>query len=135
MAPAEKPWRLAKSLVVLRDQINHLYPHRSKDWDGSVGDLFHSQRASDHNPDPAGVVHAIDVTHDPANGCDGRALADALRASADKRIKYVIHHGRIFSSTISPWQWRPYAGPNPHDHHVHISVNDRNADDERRWEL
>ncbi len=34
----------------------------------------------------------------------------------------MISNGRIFASTITPWQWRPYTGSNKHAHHVHVSV-------------
>lgn len=129
------PWRLARSLETLRNQVNELYPDRDRSSDGTIGDLAHSRRSSDHNPDPFGVVHAIDITHDPAHGCDAQQIADAIRTSADRRVKYVIHHGQIFSSIIKAWEWRKYLGPNPHDHHVHISVKDSNGDDPSGWEL
>ena len=126
---ARASWRLAKSLVKLRAQIDTAAPHRSKASDGSIGDAAHFAHgsASDHNPwiiDASGdpVVTAIDVTHDPARGCDGNVLAEALIDSQDSRIKYVIWNRRIASQTVSPWTWRRYTGTSPHDHHVHISV-------------
>ena len=126
---ARASWRLAKSLVKLRQQIDAAAPHRSKASDGSIGDAAHFARgsASDHNPwitDSNGqpVVTAIDVTHDPARGCDGNVLAQALIDSQDSRIKYVIWNRHIASQTQAPWTWRPYNGANPHDKHVHISV-------------
>jgi hypothetical protein len=75
-----------------------------------------------------GVVTAMDITHDPTGGCDAGALADALLASRDPRIKYVIFNRRIAShqpkGAAAPFQWRPYGGSNPHTQHVHISVRD-----------
>jgi lysozyme family protein len=115
--------RIAKSLDVLRSQINAKHPSRSKVSDGWIGDTAHQARASDHNPNAAGVVTALDITHDPAHGVDTWALAEVLRTRKDPRIKYVISNGRIFSSQISPWQWRPYTGANKHAHHIHISVS------------
>ena len=117
-------WRLARSLAVLRDQINQLSPNRSKVSDGTIGNAEHSARASDHNPDSSGVVRAMDITHDPAHGIDSEKLANALLASRDDRIKYVISNKKIASgySGPQPWVWRPYGGKNPHNHHVHISV-------------
>lgn len=115
-------WRLADALLKLREQVNAAYPKRSKASDGSIGDTAHSARTSDHNPDAHGVVNAIDITHDPASGCDAGKLAEALRRSRDPRIKYVIFGGRIFSSKVEPWVWRPYSGANRHDKHVHVSV-------------
>lgn len=134
-------WRLAKSLTTLREEVNMRWPDRSQDSDGAVGDAAHASRDSDHNPwvrDPPGpnVVTAIDITHDPAHGFDSYAFADWLRQSRDDRVKYVISNSRIFSATVSPWQWRPYHGANPHDHHVHVSVKDVKAffDNTRRWD-
>ncbi|MFX5922282.1 hypothetical protein ABTE55_19065, partial [Acinetobacter baumannii] len=44
---------------------------------------------------------------------------------------------RIASSLVSPWQWRPYNGPNAHTHHVHVSVMDDPAlyDDTSPWQI
>lgn len=134
-------WRLAKSLEILRSEINAKWPTRARDSDGSIGDANHASRSSDHNPwivDPAGgphVVSAVDITHDPRNGFDSYAFAEWLRTKRDPRIKYVISNRRIFSSEVAPWQWRRYSGTNPHDHHVHISVQDEKAkyDDVRSW--
>jgi hypothetical protein len=121
---APKPrWRTAKALNQLYDQVNALAPHRSRKFDGTIGDEAHQERQSDHNPNAAGVVTAMDITHDPAGGMDALRLAEAIRASKDPRIKYVIHNGRIFSSKLKPWVWRAYSGADPHHHHVHISVD------------
>jgi len=102
-------WRLARSLVVLRQQVNDLSPNRSKVSDGTVGDLAHSRRKSEHNPDSKGRVRALDLTHDPAHGVDSHALAEALLASRDPRILYIISRGRIASGAggKQPWSWRP----------------------------
>lgn len=121
-------WRLAKSLEELRKQVNTRAPERSKASDGSIGDAAHASRSSDHNPwvkdEAIGVVTAIDITHDPAGGCDSYELAQSLLDSRDVRIKYIISNGRIASGPDgpSPWTWRKYTGTNPHSHHVHISV-------------
>jgi hypothetical protein len=135
-------WRLAKCLELLRAQVNQLAPNRSRVSDmkrpttekvkgGSIGDLAHSQKSSDHNPNARGIVCALDITHDPAHGCDAGVIAEALRVSQDSRIKYVIYASRIFSATVDRWRWRPYTGSNPHTAHVHISVYDEEAD----WKL
>jgi peptidoglycan hydrolase-like protein with peptidoglycan-binding domain len=124
-------WRLAHSLEKLRAQVNAARPNRSKSSDGSIGDAAHASRSSDHNPwisdGSMGVVSAIDITHDPKGGFDSYAFAEWLRTHKDKRIKYVISNRRIFSSVTSPWTWRPYSGSNPHDHHVHVSVQSSKA--------
>ncbi len=140
-APA--PWRVAKSLLALRKQVNAKYPKRSKASDGSIGDAAHATRNSDHNPwvkdGATGVVTAVDITHDPASGCDAGALAEAIRASRDKRVKYLIWNRRIVSSykegNVAAWTWRPYGGTNPHSKHVHISVLPKKTayDSEAGW--
>lgn len=129
--------RIARSLATLRDQVNARWPTRSKSNDGWIGDTAHAARRSDHNPNGADVVQALDLTHDPAKGFDSYKFAESLRQNRDPRIKYVISNGRIFSSKVSPWQWRPYNGVNAHAKHVHVSVNDNPAqyDDGRPWAL
>jgi len=123
-------WRVARSLLALRQQVNKRAPQRSKASDGTIGDAAHASRTSDHNPwvqdGATGVVTALDLTHDPAHGCDAGALAEAIRAGRDPRVKYVIWNRRIASSArgdgFEAWDWRPYGGPNPHSRHVHVSV-------------
>lgn len=126
-------WRLAKSLETLRAQVNAAHPSRKKTSDGTIGDAAHAARKSDHNPNSAGVVQALDITHDPANGFDAGKFADALLASHDERIKYVISNARIGYS--SDWKWKPYSGANAHRAHVHVSVKDSAVlyDDARPW--
>jgi beta-lactamase superfamily II metal-dependent hydrolase len=129
-ADCSVPWRVAKSLLILRDQVNRRAPHRNKASDGTIGDAAHCQRTSDHNPwvrdGSVGVVTALDITHDLSGGCDANTIAEAIRASRDTRIKYIIWNRRIANSATidgsQPWQWRSYGGPNPHTRHVHISV-------------
>ena len=111
--------RLAKALDVLRAQINAMAPSRSKASDGWLGDQAHRARKSEHNPNAAGVVRALDVTHDPRNGVDAGKLADIIRKSGDPRAYYVISNGRIANSGQP---WRKYTGSNPHDKHFHVSV-------------
>jgi hypothetical protein len=128
-------WRVAKSLLALRDQVNRMAPNRKKGNDGTIGDERHQGHDSDHNAwvrDGAiGVVTALDITHDPANGCDAGRLAEILRTSHDNRIKYVIWNRRIANHAAiggsAAWEWRPYRGPNPHDHHFHLSVKPERA--------
>ena len=119
-------WRPAISLLRLREQINEKAPSRSKASDGTIGDAAHAARTSDHNPwvqdGDVGVVTAMDITNDPAGGCDAQAFVDALVTSRDKRIKYLIWNKQILSSSVQPWTWRAYNGKNAHTHHFHLSV-------------
>lgn len=130
-------WRLAKALVTLRAQVDAAHPGRAKFNDGSIGDTSHQARKSDHNPNSHDVVQAIDISHDPAHGFDSYDFADMLRQKRDNRIKYVISHGRIFSSLVNAWEWRPYTGADSHSHHVHISVSDdpQLYDDATPWDI
>lgn len=131
------PYRIAKALDTLRTQVNKAYPNRSKLSDGWIGDQSHQTRQSDHNPNAAGVVQGLDITHDPTHGFDSYKFAEYLRTKRDSRIKYVISNGRIFSATNTPWTWRNYSGSNKHDKHVHVSVGDSPSvyDDPKEWDI
>jgi beta-lactamase superfamily II metal-dependent hydrolase len=139
------PWRAARSLLTLRDQVNRRAPRRNKASDGTIGDAAHCQRTSDHNPwvrdGSVGVVTALDITHDPSGGCDANTIAEAIRASRDGRVKYIIWNRRIANSAAigasQPWQWRPYGGTNPHTRHVHVSVkpDKANYDSTADWAI
>lgn len=140
-------WRIAKSLEVLRRQLNELFPNRSKVSDGGIGDARHqASKSSDHNPwvkdkTGGGVVTARDFTFDnnPADGegIDCQRLADVLVEGRDPRIKYIIWNRQIISSAQQPWRWRAYTGTNAHKHHLHISVMSEQKlfDDEKEWNL
>lgn len=132
-------WRMAKSLEVLLSQVNEKYPKRSKKSDGGIGNAEHSNRTSDHNPNEDDVVCARDFTNDPDHGFVSRKFAEALIASRDVRIKYVISNRQICSGGAGqqPWVWRKYTGSNPHEHHMHISVRspERFYDDETPWNI
>lgn len=141
------PWRVAKSLLVLRDQIKAAYPGTPNP--GFIGDAAHASRDSDHNPwvdDPASalnVVTAGDWYNRPTAGFSSAGFAEILRLRRDPRIKYVISERRIFRSygkTVNgkyyaPFTWAPYPGDNPHTGHTHVSVLADKAryDDTRRW--
>src|SRR5690625_122985 len=107
---------LAASLVKLRNEVNKLWPRRSKVSDGWIGDTAHSTRKSDHNPDygSGGVVRAIDITK---NGIDVNRLLK--HTTNDSRVSYVIYNRRIYQHSTG---WKPYYGSNPHTQHVHVSI-------------
>jgi peptidoglycan hydrolase-like protein with peptidoglycan-binding domain len=121
-------WRVAGSLITLRDQLNAAHPGRSKASDGTIGDAAHAATKSDHNPD----------AQDPKHDVDAGQLAEALRLARDPRIKYVIANRRIFAGVRGPqpFVWRPYSGSDPHTSHVHVSVLEGSAGDETyAWHL
>jgi hypothetical protein len=128
-------WRVANSLITLRNQVNALYPNRSKLSDGTIGDALHAASVSDHNPNSAGVVTAFDITHDPANGMDIAEFSDRLAATRDTRIKYLIANRLIMVPADYGWTWVPYTGDDPHTNHLHISVNTFNYDDGSSWAI
>jgi len=139
------PWRVARSLTTLRDQVNAAHPRRDKASDGTIGDARHAAQVSDHNPDAYGVVRALDLDHDPegktyADKLDAHELADVLVASRDPRIKYIISRGRIARSYPKngkpAYAWDRYTGSDPHTSHVHISVVGTSlADRTNPWQI
>lgn len=110
-------WKLAPCLNQLRAEVNLLAPDRNKAADGTIGDAAHSARNSDHNA-VNGVVHALDLTHDPAHGADMNAISEQIKG--DRRVKYIIWDHRIYNPSVGPY-WRSYYGKNPHAHHMHVS--------------
>lgn len=138
-------WRLAHALEVLRDEVNAEWPDRSKASDGTLGDASHAARVSDHNPalypgaGPTPVVRAMDITVQGIDHVQYRERIRALGKAGDSRLNpngYVISDRRIASAQHEPaWEWHPYTGTNPHDHHVHVSVgtNPRGFDSSAPW--
>lgn len=119
-------WRLAISLVTLRNEVNAFAPGRSKVSDGTIGDPAHAARASRHNPNRHGVVTALDLTHDPVGGYDAHGHADRQRVKQAEgvghpELAYIVSNRRI-ASLIDRWAWRVYTGSNPHSQHVHWAV-------------
>lgn len=119
--------QLSKSAIQLREQIDDCFSERDRASDGWVADIRHMRQGkSDHIPDVAGWVRAIDIDRD----LSGKAkpdimpdLADEIRIYAKrhpKRIAYIIFDGRI-ASPILGWKWRKYTGANKHNHHMHVS--------------
>lgn len=132
---------LAPALVQLRAEINALWPGRDRSSDGWIGDVAHSSRASDHNPDALGRVHAIDIDEDLTAGGSSVGKASDLVAQImrDPRTAYVIYEGRIWENPAAyPGRgyWRTYTGTNSHSHHVHVSVRRGSwGGDGRSWGL
>lgn len=139
------PWRPAKSIMKLRQQIDEEYPGRNKASDGIIGDTAHCPGSSDHCPNiidnGIGVVTAIDITHDPESGCDMHEVTRLIAADQDSRIKYIICNREICSSYAyagkPAWTWRSYSGSNPHTKHAHFSVRKEKTkyDNANGWKL
>ena len=108
--------RLALSLRRLGNEVDARWPTRQRHTDGWIGDSEHKTRVSDHNPDPRGLVHAIDLTTD---GLDVVALLAAVPVYPS--VHYVIHDGKIWSRANNMRPTR-YDGINPHREHMHVSI-------------
>jgi nucleoid-associated protein YgaU len=137
------PWRIAESLKKLREQIDEAYPNRDKTSDGGIGDAGHATRTSDHNPwvkdsKGQGVVTAIDIDEDLSPSIHTlKGIVDAICASKDPRVKYIIYEGRITVGGTDLQMWKRYTGPNSHSHHAHISVvaTERLYDSRDDWSI
>jgi hypothetical protein len=126
--------KLCAAGVRLRKQINNAYPDRDKSSDGWVADARHlAAGTSDHIPDSAGWVRALDLDRD----LHGKAkpdimpyLANQLRtlAKSDRRISYIIFAGKI-ASRRSLWRFIKYRGVNPHEKHMHVSFTKKGDQD------
>lgn len=135
--------RDAKCIDVLQAQIKAAYPGRATGSDGTIAGAAHhlANPSSDHEADSRGIVHAVDFTHDPSVGFNSYRWADYMAGLAqgapkpDPRIKYIISNKRIWNPSIDAKKWRPYNGDNPHDEHVHISINKAGEDDTRPWDI
>ena len=110
-------WSLAKSLDVLRAQVDKAMPKRSKGSDGTIGDARHQAEASDHNPNSHDIVCAWDCTATPK---DAWAKPLAVEIAADERCHYSIFNGVFYHHGKAPAH---YTGSDPHTNHVHVSIN------------
>jgi hypothetical protein len=130
--------RLSKSVIQLREQADDSYPDRKRDSDGTIGDLRHQAKKSDHNPDPhTGYVRALDLDVDFNRQANTAAyIADQIRiaAKSDKRIAYVIFNRKI-ASARSLWRWHKYRGINPHTSHIHISFTKAGDEDQKFFNI
>jgi hypothetical protein len=115
------------AIAVLR-QATALSPSRMKASDGLLPSNAHLMQspASDHN---TGL--AVDLTHDPKNGIDCEEIFEKLKE--DKRVKYLIFKGRIWSKEKSKLGNRRYTGSNPHNKHLHISIESTMGTDTSPW--
>ena len=115
------------ALAVLR-QATAIAPLRMKASDGLLPSQAHIKQSptSDHN---TGL--AVDLTHDPKHGIDCEEIFEKLKE--DKRVKYLIFKGQIWSREKSKLGNRRYTGSNPHNKHLHISIESSMATDISPW--
>lgn len=125
-------WYLDKGLGTLSTQLRDRFPGITI-W--SIGDADHQGGESDHNPEEDGSVDAIDI---PINKHFTRSEAEwlfnTLITMRDKRISFLIFDHRIVSSTVRPWVIRD-KNIEPHEDHLHLSVNDKHENDSSEWKL
>lgn len=123
MIPLAK--RPSNAAVALLRQANALAPKRKKASDGLLPSVAHFRQNpnSDHNSG-----HAVDLTHDPLNGMDCKVIYSKLQK--DKRVKYLIFKGRIWSRSKGE---NVYSGANPHNKHLHISIYPEYENDTSDW--
>lgn len=108
-------WRLALACDTLRSEIKAETPNATI---YTIGDQAHASRASDHNPNSANVVCAIDIMG--TGGVNMPDLAERIRARQHLAGKYLIYNRRIAKASEG-WAWRSFDG-DPHTDHIHVSV-------------
>ena len=115
------------AIAVLR-QATAISPFRKKASDGLLPSAAHINQNpnSDHN-----TGYAVDLTHDPKNGIDCTDIFEKLKD--DKRVEYLIFQGKIWSRKHKSLGNRKYEGSNPHNKHLHISINEGMGDDTSPW--
>ena len=116
--------KLAKTLRILRDDnINVKWPHRPRAMDGWIGDEWHQQRSSDHNPNKRDTVDAIDVdSTQPAAPATPIHVPTVIAAMImHPSTHYVIHNRRIMDAD-DKFMPHAYTGANQHDKHIHDSI-------------
>jgi hypothetical protein len=115
------------AIAVLR-QATAISPSRKKASDGLLPSAahIHQNPNSDHN-----TGFAVDLTHDRSAGIDCFNLFQELKA--DKRVKYLIFQGKIWSVDRAKEGDREYTGPNKHEKHLHISIKEECGDDTSPW--
>ena len=131
--------RIAAGLGKLRAQVQAKCPRAPKGEFGWIGDESHQARASDHNADARGIVHALDIPHYPQLGLDCNELTATLLRVKDPRVKYVIWNEKIFGDEAYAKRngrkaWTKYGASN-HTAHMHVSINTANEDDDRDWDI
>jgi hypothetical protein len=115
------------AIAVLR-QATAIHPSRKKASDGLLPSAAHQIQNpdSDHNSG-----YAVDLTHDPKHGIDCAEIFQNLKE--DKRVKYLIFQGKIWSRERAKEGDRKYTGSNQHDKHLHISINEGMGNDTSPW--
>ena len=112
------------AIAVLR-QATALWPKRKKASDGLLPSKAHVKQNpnSDHNSG-----FAVDLTDDIKRGVNCAVIYSELQK--DKRVKYLIFKGKIWSAKNGE---QIYTGINKHNKHLHISIKEGCGDDTSPW--
>ena len=115
------------AIAVLR-QATAIAPSRLKVSDGLLPSKAHQVQSptSDHN-----TGFAVDLTHDPKHKIDCDDIFQKLKE--DKRVKYLIFKGKIWSKERAGEGDREYTGSNKHNKHLHISIEEDMGKDTSPW--
>ena len=126
MKPVAK--RATPAAIAVLRQATAISPLRMKASDGLLPSNAHLKQSStsDHN-----TGYAVDLTHDPKNGIDCADIFEKLKE--DKRVKYLIFKGKIWSKEKAKQGNRQYTGSNPHNKHLHISIESALSTDTSPW--
>ncbi|WP_345540098.1 hypothetical protein [Phytohabitans rumicis] len=124
-------WYLAPSLSVLRSEVNTRWPRRDKTSDGTIGDIAHQQRPSDHNPNSRDSVDAWDMDK------DGVDVDEVIWAFEQHPSAHYWIWNRQTADKDNGWRRQRYDGENPHTAHVHFSIRQSAAAEQNRrtWGL
>lgn len=137
-------WYPAPFIKHILLEANRRWPTRSRASDGIIGDATHTAQVSDHNPDPSGCVHAVDITHDPAHGFDAwreaQQIAVRIALGKDTRIKYLVsfdgYKDVIFNPSVSmTWRQNGTTPKREHASHLHVSIRYDFASETSRSDL
>ncbi len=117
--------RATPAAVAVLRQATALRPKRKKASDGLLPSAAHMKQSpnSDHN-----TGYAVDITHDPDSGID--CVEMFIKLQDDKRVKYLIFQGKIWSQKNGVYR---YTGSNPHNKHLHISIREGYGNDKSEW--
>lgn len=112
------------AIAVLRQATAH-WPKRKKASDGLLPSKAHVHQNpnSDHNSG-----YAVDLTDDVKAGVNCAVIYSELQK--DKRVKYLIFKGKIWSAKNGE---QIYTGINKHNKHLHISIKEGCGDDTSPW--
>jgi hypothetical protein len=120
--------RATPAAIAALRQATALKPKRMKASDGLLPSAAHITQSptSDHN-----TGFAVDITHDPKFGIDCDEAFEKLKD--DKRVKYLIFKGKIWSIDRIAEGNREYTGSNKHNKHLHISIKSTCGNDTSPW--